>query len=252
MATPSFINATTGSVTSTTITITAPASIASGDFLLAVVAVQAGATWTTPTGWTLTFPVPLTSYNRIAIFWKIAGGSEPSSYSFTASSSATIRGLIVHYSAPAATPIDASIQAAEGSGTTWTSSSFTNSVADDLLMVIVWDYSGGWAQPATGLTTRANVGSATGPNYTPNISVFDADLTTAGTIPSYTGAMGSTSPGLMAWAIAIAPSSGGTSVTGATLATASAEGSLLEAVSGSLGAQSASQALLDLSLSGRT
>lgn len=79
-----------GGVFSASLTITKPSGLRSGDVLVAIMAVggTAGATtWTGATGWTERVDQGAEPSLRVATL--TAGGSEPASYTFTASRSAT-------------------------------------------------------------------------------------------------------------------------------------------------------------------
>ena len=84
----------TGDVNSASISCPKPAGTAAGDFLLAFVSrsqTSASITSLTSAGWTVAaFFAGATAGNRTptAVLWKVAGGSEPTSYTFTASASA--------------------------------------------------------------------------------------------------------------------------------------------------------------------
>lgn len=85
MAAPAWVDSKQGSATGTTITITAPASIVSGDTLVAIITCATGnPAWTTPSGWTAG-PSTHNSYISTAVFHKVASSSEPASYSFVGS-----------------------------------------------------------------------------------------------------------------------------------------------------------------------
>jgi hypothetical protein len=86
----SVVSSTTGNngvagASSTTI-ILAPASITSGNLLVAIVGTGGGSAITVPSGWTLYKVVAASGGSpALNIYWKIATGSEPSSYTFTLS-----------------------------------------------------------------------------------------------------------------------------------------------------------------------
>lgn len=90
-AQPRLISTSTGSASSsTTLTITAPVGIVSGDLLICLNSTSTGQSWTGDTGWT---EVIDSSYFRVA--YKVATGSEPASYAFTSSGSANLSGAIL-------------------------------------------------------------------------------------------------------------------------------------------------------------
>jgi hypothetical protein len=98
---------------SASISLAKPAGTAQGDLLLAVISHQSGAaaSMVPPTGWTA---VPNTDYSdgnnaRIHAWYKFAGASEPSSYTFTMSgSSQAIAGGMLAITGASGTPINAS------------------------------------------------------------------------------------------------------------------------------------------------
>jgi hypothetical protein len=98
---------------SASISIAKPAGTAQGDLLLAVISHQSGAatSMVPPTGWTA---VPNTDYSdgnnaRIHAWYKFAGASEPSSYTFTMSgSSQAIAGGMLAITGASGSPINAS------------------------------------------------------------------------------------------------------------------------------------------------
>lgn len=84
----------TTSTSGTTITIDRPQDCQAGDLLLAVLSTDTGTqTWTLPSGWNLIFSY--TNNTNLAMAWKIATNSEPTSYTFTYSVSETSNGSIL-------------------------------------------------------------------------------------------------------------------------------------------------------------
>src|SRR5579862_9844168 len=96
MATPTFrAGNVKNSSSGTSCALTKPTGTASGDVLYAIISMAANKTVTAPSGWTQIG----TSYNGTSTFArfyrKVAGGSEPSSYSWSWSGSTTNVGVIV-------------------------------------------------------------------------------------------------------------------------------------------------------------
>ncbi len=92
----SYSSTDTAGASSTTLTITKPSGVQEGDLLLAVMCGRGaggGETWTGDTGWTEVVDQGVWPILRVA--WKIAGASEPASYSFTCSSSRQLGGGIL-------------------------------------------------------------------------------------------------------------------------------------------------------------
>ncbi len=79
---------TTSATATTTLTITKPTGTASGDVLIASISVDTGSsiTITPPTGWTLVTRQNLTTTVGQGVYYKVAGGSEPTSYAWTLTS----------------------------------------------------------------------------------------------------------------------------------------------------------------------
>lgn len=88
-----------GSGGGTSLTINKPSSTAAGDILVANITVDKGASTmvSTPTGWTLIRRTNNDIKVGIASYWKLAGGSEPTSYTWTISPSARAVGGITRY-----------------------------------------------------------------------------------------------------------------------------------------------------------
>lgn len=86
-------------VDSTTLDISKPTGVVSGDILIAFVACNTGTgsgAWTMPSGWTEVLDE--SSGTRVGIAYKVAGGSEPSTYTFTqALTNKRLGGVIVAY-----------------------------------------------------------------------------------------------------------------------------------------------------------
>lgn len=74
----------------TSMAVNLPASISSGDLLIAIVEVRNSGTWTKPTGWTQIFaPVAAGGVGDFTAFYKIADGTEGSTATWTASVAST-------------------------------------------------------------------------------------------------------------------------------------------------------------------
>src|SRR5882672_11583107 len=83
--TPAFRSAASATTTGATLTITKPSGVAANDVLIASIGLTpSSATLTPPSGWTLvrrTNNAGPTS-NSLAVYSKVAGGSEPASYAW--------------------------------------------------------------------------------------------------------------------------------------------------------------------------
>lgn len=95
------VSAVAGASGTTSLTVNKPSGVVSGDFLFAIMAAEdgAGVTWTGDTGWTEIADQGVPASLRIA--YKVAGGSEPSTYTFTTSAITTVIGTIVAFTSSA-------------------------------------------------------------------------------------------------------------------------------------------------------
>jgi PKD repeat protein len=123
-----------------------PAGVAAGDLLIIQYMVGNSSTVaTTPSGWTLLLGPTATSDGsqpaRAYAYYRVAGGSEPSSVTFAhTGSSGQAGGIMSAYTgADPATPINVSTTAGtETSGTTQTAPSVTTTVANTRLLHMYW------------------------------------------------------------------------------------------------------------------
>lgn len=124
---------------STTITIPRSTSVVAGDFMIAQVAMRPSSpTIAPPSGWTF-IRRDNSSTNRIttALYYKFATASEPTSYTWTFSTSLITSGGIVAYrGVDPTTPIDAHSGRVNASGCTLTANSVTTTRANDMLVFI--------------------------------------------------------------------------------------------------------------------
>lgn len=173
--------------TVTSYVMTKPSGVVSGNLLVAALAVydSTTVTITPPAGWSAAAPVARrTTGNVINIFtfYKIAGGSEPSTYTFTNSVSRYTVGVIARYTgANATTPIDTNTSGNSGSGTTVTGTGITTTVANTRLICVTAGYNYGSSTPS-GMTDRA---AFDGVNH-----FFDQVAASAGSTGNRTGTQG--------------------------------------------------------------
>lgn len=94
---PEFVAAasTQNASSSTSLVINKPTGTASGDLMIAVMSIPANSTWTGGTDWTEVADQGSNPSLRVA--YKVAGGSEPASYTFTSSANNTGSGTILTY-----------------------------------------------------------------------------------------------------------------------------------------------------------
>lgn len=128
----------------------APASIASGDFLLAFLAIGTPNATASSSGWTQVESLNGNS-QRTIIFYKVAGSSEPASYTFTTSATSWTDIAILRYDGQASSSAyDISSSTYNSPATTTPATpSITTARANNLLITIFSDLN------ASGLTNPA-------------------------------------------------------------------------------------------------
>jgi hypothetical protein len=120
----------------TTLVINKPTGVAQGDVMLATVTAAGTGAPTTPSGWTVVKSISGTAL-RQATYYKVAGASEPASYSWSLGSSRAASGGIADYSGVNQTaPVDATASATGASGNA-EAASITTSVANDQVLAAV-------------------------------------------------------------------------------------------------------------------
>lgn len=137
-----------GAGSGSTLIINKPTGVQSGDLMVAFAGNPGPLTWTPPSGWTEEIDA-----NGLVVAWKVAGGSEPSNYTFTPSFGASFtKGAIVAYR-NAAYDVTGSMIAA---GTTIPSINLTK--AGSALLACGISASAGILAP-TGMTTIESISS---------------------------------------------------------------------------------------------
>ncbi len=149
-----------GNSGATTLVINKPAGVVADDFLIAGVTVRDNPTITAPTGWTLVrkdplIPNPLDPPEITqAIYYKVAGGSEPASYTWTFSTSQKASGGILAYSGvDNLNPINAH-SGATGSGMAMTAPGVITTVNDATIVGFFGIARSTGITPPTGMIER--------------------------------------------------------------------------------------------------
>lgn len=163
------VSSNTGSAAS--LTLNKPSGTVEGDLLLAW-CVSTAANWLAETGWNNELS------DRTMFYWKIAGASEPSSYTFDNSSSGGVAGAMIRVSSPnATTPLTAHPTPVSGVNPP---ASGTVDNDDYLAVAAVGARAASTAvvpiSPPTNYTERADEGSNTGLAYC-GMSIATRDLT---------------------------------------------------------------------------
>lgn len=171
-----------GTATSVLVGATAPVgangSFTSGDFLLAIVVVEAAVgTITPPAGWTLLNSQQVANTYTTGYFYKIAGGSETGSYSFSWTGSNFCAWGLLNFGG---VTLDTSSTGtwASGGGTAATAVAISPTGSADIL-VGVWTSAGDTLSgPPTGMTNRVGQAQESGTAY---LYAADQVLSASGT-----------------------------------------------------------------------
>lgn len=99
-------SATNSSYAEATIVINKPTGTVSGDLLFSAIVSDFANISTAPSGWTLIRNTSAATGNRLITYYKVAGGSEPSTYTWTFDANTDISGGIIAYSGLTGTPLD--------------------------------------------------------------------------------------------------------------------------------------------------
>jgi Bacterial Ig domain len=155
--------ASAANATATTLTIAAPAGVTPGHVLLAAVHVRGQPAITPPSGWVLVRQEQNGSNMRAAVYYKVATGSEPGSYTWTfASSQAAAGGITAWSGVSTTTPIDAHGGQVNASSNTITAPSITTTTANTMLVGFFGIGPATMLTPPAGMTERWDVASTQG------------------------------------------------------------------------------------------
>ncbi len=145
----------TNNAIATTLVVPRPATFATGDLLLASIAIRGSSTISPPAGWTV-IRNDLNGTNlRQVTWWKVATASEPATYTFTFSAGRLSSGAIHAYGGVHPTnPIDVSSGSINASSTSLTATGVTTTVANDRLVAFYSMTTNATVTPPAGMTER--------------------------------------------------------------------------------------------------
>ena len=130
--TANVVNTTAG----TSIVVNKPTSTASGHVMAAAIYATGAQTITPPSGWTLQASETGSASNRVWLYTKVAGGSEPSSYTWTLGTSGKNAGWIGTYSSvDTTTPLDAATNGTFSSNAATQATSLTIANANAVMLI---------------------------------------------------------------------------------------------------------------------
>ncbi|MFP5346714.1 MAG: hypothetical protein ACLGIA_06785 [Actinomycetes bacterium] len=157
--TASFVGAGTGSTNgSTSVVVSRPAGVAAGNVMVAGLTVRGTPTVTAPSGWTLVRNDVNGTAIRQAVYVRVAGASEPTSYTWGLSQSKAAVGQILGYAGVSTSnPVDVSGAQVRSSSTNITSPSVTTTAAGALVLRLNGITKATTVTPPSQNTERADV-----------------------------------------------------------------------------------------------
>jgi hypothetical protein len=140
----------------TSIAVNRPAGTLWGQVMVAsIVSNDDDPAFAAPAGWTLARQNTITDALRHAVYWKVAGPSEPASYTWTTSSSRRLAGGITSFAGiDRAQPIDAVSASINPSGTTVRATQVQTTVPNTMLVHLAAVGAEGSLSPPSGMTER--------------------------------------------------------------------------------------------------
>lgn len=199
---PTILSVATATITTgTAVEVTKPTGVASGDLLLAFCTSQGSTTWTGDTGFTEVRDVAGAPTLRVA--YKVAGGSEPATYTFTAFSSGAHRVVLAGIRGGTYTAISATTGTAT-SGGNCAAPSVTAAAGSSLLLaffVINNSGSSGSFPDPTGMTSEYQSTDS----RSPDVALF-SEVVAAGATGTRSSDHTSASGDVKALLVVIAPS----------------------------------------------
>lgn len=172
-----------GGASNTSITINKPAGTVQNDVMVAVITLAVNDTVTAPAGWNLVTSGGNGTVLTLATFYKAAGSSEPSNYTFTWTTSAlSAGGIVTYYGVDTANVIDVTGTNATGSSTNVTASAVTT-VKSGAMLIGAFGISSSLQSsftPPSGMTERVDQTSDLGLTSPVTVSLTELIFTPAG------------------------------------------------------------------------
>ena len=160
---PSFRAATSNETSaSSSLTIGKPAGTQAGDVMVAAIAIRPNTASITASGWTLVRRINNTNTNpnSLAVYYKVAGSSEPSSYTFSLSShTGAVGGIRTFTNVDTSAPVDAEAGQNTSNGTTHSAPSVTTHYANDMIVTSHAFSSSASFTPPSGMTEAFEIAS---------------------------------------------------------------------------------------------
>ncbi|HKF77014.1 MAG TPA: hypothetical protein VKF59_12780, partial [Candidatus Dormibacteraeota bacterium] len=141
-------------------TVSRPSGVAAGDLLLAALEVDEDpATVSGPAGWTLLLDTPgaqgTASAFHAQVWYRVAGSSEPGSYTWSVSGSPWVDiGVLDYANVNVASPIDVSAGRYAGATASPSTSAVTTAAANEMVVALFVNFNSGTWSAGSGMTKR--------------------------------------------------------------------------------------------------
>lgn len=188
-----FRSASSGTNSATaSIVLARPAGVTAGDVLMAAVTTRGVPTIPAPSGWATVLETRNETIMQQVVFVRVAGSSEPDSYTFSFAKAVSATGGILAYSGVDPTsPIDVAAGSVSASSATVTAPSVSTTTDDGLVIAVFGIARLSSFTEAEGMTERLDVTGSSSVSYKVSSAADDAPLGPAGP----TGSRSSTASG---------------------------------------------------------
>lgn len=190
--------ATAGAADTTSLTIAKPTGTLESDVMVAVISLSSSQTITTPAGWTLILTGTNGTAVQVSTYYKVAGPSEPSNYTFSwAASTQAAGGMLSYDGVHTVSVVDVTGSNATGSGTSVTATSITTINRGDMLFDAygINSTSASSYTPPSGMTERVDLVSPAGSSNPVTVGLAEQAFNT----PGSTGTRSATSAQSGSW-----------------------------------------------------
>jgi hypothetical protein len=203
-----FVGSTAAEVQSTSITLPRPANTQQGHVMIAQLVSRSVNTVSAPPGWTCPSSADHSiSGARMVLCWKVAGASEPASYSFSTSDSNGKAGGIETWSGVSAANPFAATSEASGTGTACTATGVTTTVGSQPLSLFCGHVGAVTYTAASGWTERRDLASSTATYKATAFSATGLGPSTAGGTGNPAATASSSGGGWISMLVALQPGS---------------------------------------------
>jgi len=203
-ATPTFRSSSSSSAISTNLTLNKPAGVVQNDVMIAEIEVRAPNSITAPTGWTLIHNTTLSTSGQLATYYKVAGASEPSSYTWSsADPNGKAGGITDWYNVNTSSPVDTS-SGNTGTGTADTAPAITTAAANEPVLLFAAQIGEVTFSPPNGTYQRYQAATS-GATYGASVMAGDLVQPIAGSTAAGVATASSGGGGWLAQLVALKP-----------------------------------------------